>query len=106
MRDDPLADRLRDLLDARLADGVSLEATAAGWGVHPTHLGRAFTRRHGLPPHRYLTGRRADRARRLLLDGLPAAEVATAVGFFDQAHLTRHSRRMPATTPAAFARSA
>jgi AraC-like DNA-binding protein len=106
VRDDPLADRLRELLDARLADGVSLEATAAAWAVHPTHLVRAFTRRHGLPPHRYLTGRRVDRARRLLLDGLPPAEVATAVGFFDQAHLTRHFRRMLATTPAAYARSA
>ena len=106
VRDDPLADRLRDLLDARLAEGLSLEATAAGWAVHPTHLVRAFTRRHGLPPHRYLTGRRVDRARRLLLEGFPAAEVATAVGFFDQAHLTRHFRRMLATTPAAYARSA
>jgi transcriptional regulator GlxA family with amidase domain len=35
----------------------------------------------------------------------PAA-VATAVGFYDQAHLTRHFRRMLATTPAAYARSA
>jgi transcriptional regulator GlxA family with amidase domain len=31
--------------------------------------------------------------------------VATAVGFHDQAHLTRHFRRMLATTPAAYARS-
>jgi AraC-like DNA-binding protein len=106
VRDDPLADRLRDLLDARLADGVLLTATAARWGVHPTHLVRAFTRRHGLPPHRYLTGRRVDRARRLLLDGLPPAEVAAAVGFSDQAHLTRHFRRVLGTTPAAYARSA
>ncbi len=106
VRDDPLADRLRDLLDARLAEGVSLTATAAAWGTHPTHLVRAFTRRHGLPPHRYLTGRRVDRARRLLLEGVPAAAVATAVGFHDQAHLTRHFRRMLATTPAAYARSA
>jgi AraC-like DNA-binding protein len=106
VRDDPLADRLRDLLDTRLTEGVSLEATAAAWAVHPTHLVRAFTRRHGLPPHRYLTGRRVDRARRLLLDGRPPAEVATAVGFYDQAHLTRHLRRMLATTPAAYARSA
>ena len=52
VRDDPLADRLRDLLDARLAEGLSLEATAAEWAVHPAHLVRAFTRRHGLPPHR------------------------------------------------------
>ncbi|MGY2081330.1 helix-turn-helix domain-containing protein [Modestobacter sp. SYSU DS0657] len=90
----------------RVAEGLSLDATAAEFGVHPTHLVRAFTRRHGLPPHRYLTGRRVDRARRLLLDGLPPAEVATAAGFCDQAHLTRHARRMLGTTPAAYARSA
>jgi len=74
--------------------------------VHPTHVVRAFTRRHGLPPHRYLTGRRIDRARRLLLAGMPAAEVASAVGFADQSHLTRHFRRMLATSPGAYARSA
>jgi transcriptional regulator GlxA family with amidase domain len=32
--------------------------------------------------------------------------VAVAVGFSDQSHLTRHFRRMLATTPAAYARSA
>ncbi|MGY5882559.1 helix-turn-helix domain-containing protein [Modestobacter lacusdianchii] len=106
VRADRLADRLRDLLDARLTEGVSLEAVAADLGVHPTHLVRAFTARHGLPPHRYLTGRRVDRARRMLLAGAPPAEVATAVGFYDQAHLTRHVRRMIGTTPAAYARSA
>jgi AraC-like DNA-binding protein len=106
VRDDRVADRLRDLLDARVAEGLLLEQAAAGLGVSATHLVRAFTRRHGLPPHRYLTGRRVDLARGLLLAGMPAAEVATAVGFHDQAHLTRHFRRMLATTPAAYARSA
>lgn len=106
VRNDVLADRLRDLLDAHLVEGVSLDRAAALFGVHPTHLVRAFTRRHGLPPHRYLTGRRVDRARRLLLAGMPPAEVAPATGFYDQAHLTRHFRRMLATTPAAYARSA
>jgi AraC-like DNA-binding protein len=42
----------------------------------------------------------------LLLAGLPAAEVAGAVGFTDQSHLTRHFRRMLARTPGAYARSA
>ncbi|MBY3554938.1 AraC family transcriptional regulator [Modestobacter lapidis] len=106
VRDDRLADRLRERLDARVAEGLSLDAAAAHFGVRPTHLVRAFTRRYGLPPHRYLTGRRVDRARRLLLDGMAPAEVAIAVGFYDQAHLTRHFRRMLATTPAAYARSA
>jgi AraC-like DNA-binding protein len=39
-------------------------------------------------------------------DGRPAAEVAVATGFCDQAHLTRHFRRMLATTPVADARGA
>ena len=106
VRDDAVADRLRDLLDASVVEGLSLDDAAAVLGRHPTHLVRAFTRRFGIPPHRYLTGRRIDLARRLLLDGLPAAEVAVAVGFSDQSHLTRHFRRMLATTPAAYARSA
>ncbi|RBY89149.1 AraC family transcriptional regulator [Blastococcus sp. TBT05-19] len=101
-----VADALRELLDTRLVEGLDLSVAAAHLGVSSTHLVRAFTSRHGLPPHRYLTGRRIDLARRLLLDGLPAAEVATASGFHDQAHLTRHFRRMLATTPAAYARSA
>ncbi|WP_236827617.1 MULTISPECIES: AraC family transcriptional regulator [unclassified Blastococcus] len=106
VRDSRVADALRELLDARLVEGVDLGVAAGRFGVTPTHLVRAFTRRHGLPPHRYLTGRRIDLARRLLLDGVPAAQVATAAGFYDQAHLTRHFRRMLATTPAAYARSA
>ncbi|MCZ2820165.1 AraC family transcriptional regulator [Modestobacter sp. VKM Ac-2977] len=105
-RDEALADRVRDLLDARVAEGLALDEAAALFGVSATHVVRAFTRRHGLPPHRYLTGRRIDLARRLLLDGMPAAEVAGAAGFADQSHLTRHFRRMIATTPAAYARSA
>ena len=106
VRDDALADRVRELLDARIAEGLPLDEAAALFGVHPTHVVRAFTRRHGLPPHRYLTGRRIDLARRLLLDGQPAAEVAAATGFVDQSHLTRHFRRMLGTTPVAYARSA
>ncbi|MGY1814987.1 AraC family transcriptional regulator [Blastococcus sp. SYSU D00820] len=105
VRDDAVAARLRALLDDRVAEGLPLADAAARLDRHPTHLVRAFTRRYGIPPHRYLTGRRIDLARRLLLDGLPAAQVATAVGFADQAHLTRHFRRMLATTPGAYARS-
>jgi AraC-like DNA-binding protein len=106
VRDDAVADRLRDLLDAHVTDGLSLDEAAAVLGRPPTSLVRAFTRRHGIPPHRYLTGRRIDLARRMLLAGRPAVEVAGAVGFADQAHLTRHFRRMLATTPGAYARSA
>jgi AraC-like DNA-binding protein len=84
--------------------GIGLDEAAAVLHAHPTSLVRAFTARFGIPPHRYLTGRRIDLARRLLLDGVPAAQVAAAAGFHDQAHLTRHFRRMLGTSPAAYAR--
>lgn len=101
-----LARRLRDLLDEHVVDGITLASAAATLGADPTHLVRAFARETGIPPHRYLTGRRLDLARRRLLDGERPAEVAVAVGFYDQAHLTRHFRRLLGVTPGAYARSA
>lgn len=102
--DRPLARRLRDLLDADLRRNVSLQEAGRALGAHPAHLARSFARAYGMPPHRYVTGRRVDRARRLLLTGTSVAEVAVSVGFFDQAHLTRHFRQVLGSTPARFAR--
>ncbi|HEX6417784.1 MAG TPA: AraC family transcriptional regulator [Acidimicrobiales bacterium] len=101
-----LAAAVRDLLDADPGAPHTLAALAAGVGASPTHLVRSFTTRFGLPPHAYLLGRRIDAARRLLLEGRPAAEVAVTVGFHDQAHLTRHFRRHVGTTPGRYGRGA
>lgn len=103
---DPVPDRdpgLARLVRSRLdADQPTLDALARELGTHPSHLVRVFRREYGLPPHRYLVGRRVDRARRLLLEGLPIADVAAAAGFHDQSHLTRHFRALLGTTPGAF----
>lgn len=101
---DDLAGRLRDLLDAHVRDGITLRTAAAALHATPEHLVRTFTRRHGLPPHRWLTGRRVELARRRLLAGEPIAQVAAAVGFHDQAHLHRHFARLVGTTPGRFRR--
>lgn len=105
----PVTDRgvahsLRELLDERLLRGVSLDEAAKLVHAHPTHLVRAFTAAFGLAPHQYLVARRIDRARRLLLDGRPPAEVAAATGFYDQSHLTRHFKRLVGVTPGRYAR--
>lgn len=98
-----LAGALRDLLDSRLADGVTLREAGALLHADPAHLVRSFGREFGLPPHRYLIGRRVEAARRLLLDGEPIADVALAVGFHDQPHLHRHFTRLLGVTPRRFA---
>ena len=67
---------------------------------------RPFTGVFGIAPHQYLLSRRVDLARRLLLDGQPPHEVATAAGFYDQSHLSRHFKRIVGTTPGRFTRAA
>jgi AraC-like DNA-binding protein len=94
-----VASRFRELLDARTVEGITLREASTVLGASPGHLVRSFTRAFGLPPHLYLTGRRVDRARRLLLAGQPAADVAAEVGFHDQPHMTRHFRRHLGATP-------
>jgi len=100
-----LAAAFRELLDAHTVTGITLAHAAVVLHAHPTHLVRAFRGAYGLPPHAYLTGRRVDLARGLLLDGMRPAEAATAAGFYDQSHLTRHFRRFLATPPATYSRS-
>jgi len=101
--DHPTADRLRAFLDERVFEPITLTDAAVALQRSPTHLARSFAAAFGIPPHAYITARRIDAARKLLLDGMPPAEVAATVGFHDQAHLTHHFRRQTATTPARFA---
>ncbi|AIR98960.1 AraC family transcriptional regulator [Streptomyces glaucescens] len=98
-----VAHDLRDLLDERLRPGVTLDEAARLVHAHPAHLVRSFSSAFGIAPHQYLTARRTDRARRLLLAGRRPAEVAAEVGFHDQAHLTRHFTRLVGTTPGRYA---
>lgn len=98
------AGQLRDLLDARTVEGVTLQEAAERLHVHPAHLVRIFSREFGMAPHGYLTSRRVELARRLLLDGVPPAAAATGAGFYDQAHLGRHFRRIVGTSPGRFRR--
>ncbi|MFJ5264224.1 AraC family transcriptional regulator [Streptomyces sp. NPDC088387] len=99
-RDDPgLARRLRELLDERVVEGLSLEAAGRLLDAHPAHLVRAFSGAYGIAPHQYLSSRRVERARGLLLTGARPAAAALATGFYDQAHLTRHFRRLVGVTP-------
>jgi AraC-like DNA-binding protein len=101
--DDDVAADLRDLLDQHSFEALTLAEAGQILHVSRAHQVRCFTRTFGIAPHRYVVARRIDAARRRLLDGEPVAQVATGVGFHDQAHLTRHFRRHVGTTPARFA---
>lgn len=84
--------RLRELLAANLEHTPSLEQMAAEVGVSRFHLLRSFQKHTGLSPRQWAMQLRTRRARGLLRLGLPAGEVAHALGFADQSHLNRHFR--------------
>jgi AraC-like DNA-binding protein len=96
--------RTRELLSERLADPPSLEELAAVTGLGPFALLRAFRAETGLPPHAYLNQLRVRQARSLLDGGLAPAQVAARTGFADQAHLTRHFKRVVGVPPGAYQR--
>ncbi|WP_030303169.1 AraC family transcriptional regulator [Streptomyces katrae] len=104
-RDAGIAHRLRDLLDEKFVEGVSLQDASAALHVHPAHLVRVFSREFGMGPHQYLTGRRVDLARKLLLAGMAPRLVAASAGFYDQSHFNRHFKRVLGTSPGRYARS-
>lgn len=99
-----LAEQLRAYLDANLFEPVTMAAVAQRLDASPTQLARAFAGAFGIAPHAYVVGRRLDAARDRILAGQPLADVATDVGFYDQAHLSRRFKRFLGTTPGRFAR--
>ncbi|KJL28349.1 helix-turn-helix transcriptional regulator [Microbacterium oxydans] len=103
LRDAPMARRVRELLDARYTESFTIAEIEAELGAHPSHLARVFSQTYGLAPHQYVVSRRVDLARRLLVDGSRPAAAAVDAGFHDQAHMTRHFRRVLGATPGAFA---
>src|SRR5258707_1660917 len=95
--------RIREYMELHLGDSIdrSMLAGVAGLSVH--HFARQFKQSTGVTPHFYLTKKRVERAQQMLIQtDLSLAEVACAVGFFDQGHLARHFRHMLGTTPREF----
>jgi AraC-like DNA-binding protein len=94
--------QVRDYLEAHYADNITLTDLSQMAHITPYHLARTFSRQVGVPPHRYLENVRIRHVERLLLAGMPIADVAYATGFSSQSHLTRTFKRFIGTTPGQF----
>jgi AraC-like DNA-binding protein len=98
----------RAYLAAECSRTISSSDLEAVTGLDRFTLAREFRAVLGTSPHRYLVGRRIDRARALIMAGNGLADAATAAGFVDQSHLTRQFKARYGVTPgrwAALARS-
>jgi AraC family transcriptional regulator len=97
--------RISTYIDANLNDRVRVAELAAMARLGPSHFRRAFKKCFGVSPHTYLVQRRIMRAQDLMMTtDASICEIALAVGFSDQAHLTTRFHRTVGTTPHAWRR--
>ncbi|KVT35189.1 AraC family transcriptional regulator [Burkholderia ubonensis] len=92
--------RAREYLQDACTGPVTLDTLAAISGRDRWSLSRDFRTFYGTSPYRYLTMRRLEAARAMMLRGVPLADAAVAAGFSDQSHMTRHFRSAYGISPA------
>jgi AraC family transcriptional regulator len=84
---------------------LGLIELAAIVGLSSHHFGEAFKISTGISPHRYVIEQRVQRAAKLLNESAGSiAEIAYAVGFSSQSHLTTNFHRIIGVTPVQFRR--
>lgn len=98
--------RVTEFLETNCVRTIRLQELAELTGLSPSYFCAAFKAATGMPPHKWQMRARIARAKTMIAGPAPVlAEVAVAVGFADQAHLTRVFRQVEGTTPAAWARA-
>jgi len=102
--------RLRQVIEyveANLDADLSLAELAAVAGFSPSHFKALFREATATPVHRFVLGRRIERARmRLLEGGANVTDVAIETGFAHASHLARCMRRVLGVSPSQVAASA
>lgn len=94
------------MIDSRLNGDLAIDDLASACNLSPGVFMRAFRDTTGKTPHQWLTKRRVERSRDLLLDSnLTLIEIARSCGFTDQSHFTRIFARETGTPPGAWRRS-
>lgn len=95
---------VRDLIQDEYQDraALTLQKLAHAVQLSKCYLVSAFTEKTGKSPHQYLKIVRVGRALELIRKGVILSDVASRVGFADQAHLTREMRRQLGFTPGQF----
>jgi AraC family transcriptional regulator len=93
-------------IEDNLAEPISLATLAQLARLSPYHFSRAFKQSFGVPPHRYHTGRRIERAKALLAKPAQSVtEIGFAMGFSEASSFTAAFRRTTGLTPSSYRRS-
>jgi AraC family transcriptional regulator len=92
-------------IEEHLDQSIPLSKLAELARLSPYYFCRAFKESFGLPPHRYHTSRRIDRAKALLADAAQSiTEIGLSLGFSETSSFTSTFRKTTGTTPTTYRR--
>jgi AraC family transcriptional regulator len=95
--------RVTEFIEENLGHDLTLAGIAEIADLSPFHFARAFKQATGSTPIQFLTQRRIDLAKRLLVGSeLPIVEIGLRAGFKNQSHFTTLFRKITAMTPKAY----
>lgn len=95
--------RVARYIEEHLAEDISLMVLAQVAELSIHHFKEVFKVETGKAPHQYLIERRVHHAKEMLLGtDMPIVQIALAVGFSGQSHLTFNFRKLTGTTPMKF----
>jgi AraC-like DNA-binding protein len=101
--DDTRTQRVIDYMTAHLEDSIDLDDLAAAACLSPFHFARLFRNRMGVPPYRFLSTMRLERAKMLLMNtSVQLSEIALVCQFSNQTNFTRAFRQFAGVTPNVF----
>lgn len=93
--------RVLDYVHDNLSEDLSLHELAQVANLSPSHLKAVFRKTLGMPVHQYIIRYRVEQAVQLISrSDLPLTEIATIVGFSNQSHMARFTRRVTGASPA------
>jgi AraC family transcriptional regulator len=93
-------------IEDHLAEPISLATLAQLVRLSPFYFCRAFKQSFGVPPHRFHTGRRIERAKTLLAKAAPSVtDIGFTVGYSQTSSFTAAFRKATGLTPTAYHRS-
>ncbi|HVO14115.1 MAG TPA: AraC family transcriptional regulator [Alphaproteobacteria bacterium] len=93
-------------IEEHLAEPISLATLAQLVHLSPYHFCRTFKQSFGMPPHRYHTSRRIERAKQMLVKpAFSVTDIGLTVGFSETSSFTAAFRKATGLTPTAYHRS-
>ncbi|MET0239472.1 MAG: ATP-binding protein [Sphingobium sp.] len=95
--------RVLDYIEGNLDQTIGLADLAEIACLNPHHFNRAFSAAVGITPHRYLSARRFELAKRMLRDpSVAITEIGSACGFSSHAAFSRAFNRIVGVLPSRF----